>query len=201
MRNENTKSRASTLFLIWLTALLAMAALLITGGTVAENGEKAVDKKSEQSEDGKRLVIRSKSGGKVVISKAELSRRPGRAGADAIASRRPTPSAMDPVPTVLKLTFPTLVYPGEEVKGALKFNDPDDYVFSIFITVFFPDGDVVTESLYDYRIDGGDIYKGNYKFWVEFPESETPLTGKIVITCSDEYLNVSEVTQNFALWY
>lgn len=83
------------------------------------------------------------------------------------------------------------------MKGKLKFNDRDDYVFSIFITVFFPDGDVVTDTLYDYRDEGGDVYKGTYNFYIEIPESETPLPGKIVITCADEYLNVSEVSQNF----
>ena len=33
------------------------------------------------------------------------------------------------------------------------------------------------------------------------PLSETPLTGRIVITCSDEYLNVSEVSQKFAPFF
>jgi hypothetical protein len=201
MENERANGKTSTIFLIWLTVVLVMLAFLLSGGTAASTKPDNGVTKSEKSEDGKKLVIRSRTGGKVVVSKAELSRRPRTAGEEARASRRALPTDVEPAPTVLRLYFPTLVYPGDEVAGRLKFNDPDDYIFSIFITVFFPDGDVVTESLYDYRIDGGDIWKGAYNFWVEMPESETPLTGKIVITCSDEYLNVSEVSQNFALWY
>jgi hypothetical protein len=149
----------------------------------------------------KRVTIRSSIDHSVGDTKAESTTRPGRDGQVRNLTRRVTPSAMDPAPTELNLSFPTLVYPGEEVRGRLKFNDPDDYVFSIFITVFFPDGDVVTDTLYDYRIDGGDIWKGSINFWVEIPESETPLPGKIIITCSDEYLNVSEVTTNFVQFF
>jgi hypothetical protein len=201
MENEKANGKTSTILLIWLTVVLVMLAFLVSGGTSASTKPDDEAAMSGKPDDGRKIVIRSKSGGKVVVSKAELSRRPGKAGGEARPSRRALPTDVEPAPTVLRLYFPTLVYPGDEVSGRLKFNDPDDYVFSIFITVFFPDGDVVTESLYDYRIDGGDIWKGTYNFWVEMPESETPLTGRIVITCSDEYLNVSEVSQNFALWY
>ena len=172
---------------------MALAALfLVTAVAMAQSG---ADEKAAPAKAAK-LVIKSKSGAKVTVSKAELSTRPGTRNAKR-ESRRLTPADAVPEPTSLKLYFPTLVFPGEEVKGKLKFNDKDDFVFAIFITVFFPDGDVVTESLYDYRLDGGDVYKGTYTFWVEIPESETPLPGKIVITCSDEYLNVSEVSQTF----
>jgi ABC-type Na+ efflux pump permease subunit len=102
-----------------------------------------------------------------------------------------------PRPTKLTVNFPTLVNPGQNVKGYVRFNDPDDYIFSIFITVFYPDGDVVTSTLYDYRDEQTDLWKGRIDFWVEMPDSETPLPGTIVITCSDEYLNVSQVTTNF----
>jgi hypothetical protein len=173
--------------------VLALATLfLISSVAVAQE---VTDKKVTASKSGK-LIIKSKSGAKVTVSKAELSTRPGSRSAKR-ESRRLSPAEVDPTPTTLKLYFPTLVYPGDEVKGKLKFNDKDDFIFSIFITVFFPDGDVVTSTLYDYRDEGGDIYKGTYTFYVEIPESETPLPGKIVITCSDEYLNVSEVTQTF----
>lgn len=149
-----------------------------------------------------RKVITSRSGATVTIAKSEVTTRPDGDGRIRGVSRRVTPSASgDPAPTVLKLFFPTLVYPGEEVAGKVVFNDPDDYVFAIFITVFFPDGDVVTDYLYDYRIDGGDVYKGTYKFWIDIPNSETPLPGRIVITCSDEFLNVSEITQSFVAFY
>ena len=152
----------------------------------------------EDATSNKKLVIQSKSGAKITVTKAEISRRE-RGRERALPSRRVAPPAKDPTPPVLRLTFPTLVYPGEDVKATLKFNDPDDYILTIYVTVFFPDGDVVTEALYDYRTDGDDIYKGTYKFWVEIPDSETPLPGTIVITASDDYLNVSQITHNFVM--
>lgn len=180
---------------LFFVIIISIVLVAVTAA-IASSDEKAAtqDKKTK-------LVITSRSGAKVTISKAELTTRPDSEGAPRNVSRRAMPSAADPEPTRLTLTFPTLVYPGEEVKGRLKFNDPDDYIFSIFITVFFPDGDVVTESLYDYRIDGGDIWKGSINFYVEIPDSDTPLPGKIVITASDEYLNVTEVTQSFVQFF
>lgn len=175
-----------------ITSLMLVAVLLITSAAFAQSTD---DNKTTSAAVGK-LVLKSKSGAKVTVTKAELSTRPGVRNFKK-SSRRVAAAEEDPSPTSLKLSFPTLVYPGEEVKGKLKFSDKDDFVFSIFITVFFPDGDVVTETLYDYRDEGGDVYKGTYTFYVEIPESETPLPGKIVITCADEYLNVSEVSQNF----
>ena len=194
MRNEYGKLGAPILFLVWAGALLVMLSFVLAGGLAAQSD-------TQQKQDGRKLVIKSRGGGALGVSKAELSRRPRAAGSEAAPSRRAMPTSVDPVPTILKLSFPTLMEPGETVRGTLKFNDPDDYIFSIFITVFFPDGDVVTEPLYYYPDDGGDIWRGRYEFWVELPESETPLTGRIVINTSDEYLNVSEVSQNFALIY
>jgi len=175
---------------------LAVLALLLLVLAVTLSNVAATDDDDSRG----RLVIRSRTGGEFGISRAELSRRPAE-GALPEPSRRPAPPATDPYPTILRLTFPTLVEPGEEVRGTLKFNDPDDYVVTIYITVFFPDGDVVTEVLYDYFTEGGDVYKGKYTFWVLIPESETPLRGRIIITASDEYLNVSEVSTNYALIY
>jgi hypothetical protein len=176
--------------------LVVMLCLVLAGGVNAATG------RDDQSDDaGKNVVIHSRHGGALGVTKAELSRRPRAAGEEAQPSRRALPTATDPYPTILKLTFPTLVSPGQEVNAVLKFNDPDDYVYSIFVTVFYPDGDVVSVPLYYYPDDGGDIWKGTIRFSVEMPLSETPLTGKIVITCSDEYLNVSEISQKFALIY
>jgi len=117
------------------------------------------------------------------------------------AGERGISTAAVPRPTVVDLVFPTLVNPGSEVKGKVRFRDPDDYVFSIFITVFYPDGDVVTATLYDYREEGGDIWKGTIEFFVEIPDSETPLPGTIFITTTDEYLNVTSVSKTFVQNY
>ena len=180
---------------LFFVIIISIVLIAVTG-VLANSSEKA----ATQDKKGK-IIITSRSGATVTVSKAKLTTRPGSDGAVRNVSRRAMPSAADPEPTRLTLTFPTLVYPGEEIKGRLRFNDPDDFVFAIFITVFFPDGDVVTESLYDYRIDGGDIWKGSINFFVDIPESETPLPGKIVITASDEFLNVSEVTQTFVQFF
>lgn len=203
MKQENKSARVPHILLIWLGALAVMLSFVLVGGVGAVTGgdQSKLENASVSDEVGQRVVIRTRGGGKLGISKAELSRRPRSAGGEATPSRRALPTAADPIPTILKLNFPTLVDPGQEVKGTLRFNDPDDFVYSIFITVFFPDGDVVTTPLYYYPDDGGDVFKGRYNFWVEMPLSETPLTGRIVITCSDEYLNVSEVSQRFALFY
>ena len=176
---------------------LAVLALILLVLAVTLSSVAATD---DDGSDRGRLVIRSRTGGEVGVSRAELSRRPA-GGALLEPSRRPAPPASDPYPTILRLSFPTLVEPGEEVRGTLRFNDPDDYVVTIYITVFFPDGDVVTEVLYDYFTEGGDVYKGKYTFWVLIPESLTPLRGRIIITASDEYLNVSETSTNYALIY
>jgi hypothetical protein len=176
--------------------LVVMLSLILVNGVAADTA-----KNDNDNGYGDKIVIHSRNGGKLGVTKAELSRRPKSAGGEALPSRRALPTATDPYPTILKLTFPTLVEPGQEVNAVLKFNDPDDYVFGIFATVFYPDGDVASVPLYYYPDDGGDIWKGTIHFYVEMPESETPLTGRIVITCSDEYLNVSEISQTFALIY
>ncbi len=194
MRYENGSQMAPILALLLVGVLAVVLSFVLAGVITAETDD-------DSTQSGKKLVIRSRGGGALGITKADLSRRPREAGGKPAPSRRSLPATFDPVPTILKLSFPTLVEPGEEVRGTVKFNDPDDYVFGIFITVFFPDGDVVTEPLYYYPDDGGDVFKGKYSFWVELPFSETPLTGKIIITASDEYLNVSEVSQKFALIY
>lgn len=181
-------------FLIWIAILFVLLSLALAGSSYAQ------EKSTSAEEEGK-LIIKSRSGASLTISKGDFSRGNANRGESFRRSQRATPTAIAPVPTSLKLNFNTLVAPGDTVKGSLKFNDPDDYVLSIFITVFFPDGDVVTESLYDVRIDGGDVWKGNYSFWIEIPESETPLPGRIIITATDDYLNVSEVSQNFVLDY
>ncbi len=196
MRHEDVAKLTPLLMQLWIGALVVMLSFVIVGGVAAVTSQD-----EDTRSTGKKVVIRTRGGGALGVSKAELSRRPKAAGDEALPSRRALPTEADPFPTILKLTFPTLVELGQEVRGTLKFNDPDDYVYSIFITVFFPDGDVVSTPLYYYPDDGGDIWKGTYHFWVEMPFSETPLTGRIVITCSDEYLNVSEVSQNYALIY
>lgn len=180
--------------LIWVAILFVLLSLILASNSYAQ------EKATTTQENGK-LVIKSRSGAKVFVSKGDFARDNGTRGEIRRHSRDSSPAAVAPVPTSMKLNFPTLVAPGDTVKGSLKFNDSDDYVLSIFITVFFPDGDVVTESLYDVRIDGGDVYKGNYSFWIELPDSETPLPGKIIITTTDDYLNVSEVSQNYVLDY
>ena len=205
MRQERTTQPTPLWIQLWFAALLVMLTFVMTGsaGAATATVDEDDDAKASaaSSSEKKIVVIKSRGKGRLGVSKAELSRRPRAAGEEALPSRRALPTTSDPVPTVLKLTFPTLVDPGQDVRGTLKFNDPDDYVYGIFITVFFPDGDVVTEPLYYYPDDGGDIWKGTIRFWVEMPYSETPLTGRIVITCSDEYLNVSEISQNYALFY
>ncbi|MCG8376631.1 MAG: hypothetical protein MI702_09120, partial [Chlorobiales bacterium] len=188
-KKEREMSDQKSVFIIILFALLLFLATTVISHVIAADERAAVASKKK--------VIKVKSDSRIAVAKSEFTTRPGKDGISNRVSDRVSPSAADPAPTKLTLTFPTLVYPGENVKGRLKFNDPDDFVFSIFITVFFPDGDVVTDSLYDYRIDGGDIWKGTINFTVEMPDSDTPLPGKIIITCADEYLNVSEVSTNF----
>ena len=204
MRQERTTQRTPLWMQLWFAALVVMLSFVLAGGAGAATAavQDNDDAKASAAGSGdKKIVIKTRGTGRLGVSKAELSRRPRAAGEEALPSRRALPTTTDPYPTILKLNFPTLVDPGQDVRGTLKFNDPDDYVYGIFITVFFPDGDVVTEPLYYYPDDGGDIWKGTIQFWVEMPYSETPLNGRIVITCSDEYLNVSEVSQNFALFY
>lgn len=93
---------------IKLTMFVVMAfLLLISVGAFAQSEADA--KKATAN----KLVIKSKSGAKITISKAELTTRPGTRASGKKESRRVDPAASDPQPTVLKLTFPTLVYPGK----------------------------------------------------------------------------------------
>lgn len=184
---EHAIARELRDFNLWSAAIIfvAIAAMLFAPAVLAQD---------DVNPTGKKIKIKAR------YDKAGQSK-----ALDSTRSRSKTkstsvkPANWSPIPTDLQLEFPTIVYPGDTVEGQLHFNDDDDYIFSIFITVIYPDGDVVTTPLYDYREEGGDIWTGTITFWVDIPMSETPIPGNIIITCSDEYLNISQVTRNFVL--
>ena len=97
------------------------------------------------------------------------------------------------------LSFPSTLFSGRETAGVMTWKDPDDKVLSVFLTVFFHDGDVATVTLFDTR--EGDIAasSGRITFGITPAGYAPPLgsNGFLIVTVTDQTLNITQMSASF----
>ncbi|MEW6364650.1 MAG: hypothetical protein AB1714_08415 [Acidobacteriota bacterium] len=97
------------------------------------------------------------------------------------------------------LSFPSTLFSGRETAGVMTWKDPDDKVVSVFLTVFFHDGDAATVTLFDTR--EGDIAAstGRITFGITPAGYDPPLgsNGFLIVTVTDQTLNITQMSASF----
>ena len=99
------------------------------------------------------------------------------------------------------LSLPSTLFGNFESRGKVTWRDSDDRVISVFLTVFFHDGDVATVSLYDTRDGDPPSYSGSISFGIT-PAAYEPDLGSIgtaIVTVTDERLNFTQMSSSFVV--
>jgi len=97
------------------------------------------------------------------------------------------------------LSFPSTIAGNVEVRGTMSWTDSDDKVVSVFLTIFFHDGDAATITLFDTR--QGDIAasRGRITFGITAAGYNPPLgsNGFVFVTVTDQTLNITQMSTTF----
>lgn len=99
------------------------------------------------------------------------------------------------------LSFPSTVAGGFETRGKMTFRESDDRVISVFLTVFFHDGDVATVTLYDTRDGDPPASSGTITFGITAAAYQPDLgsNGTAIVTVTDETLNFTQMSTSFVV--
>lgn len=99
------------------------------------------------------------------------------------------------------LSAPSTMFGNYENRVKLTWRETDDRVISVFLTVFFHDGDVQTVNLYDTRLGDPPSSSGTINLTINPAAYDPDLgsNGTVIVTVTDEALNFTQMSSSFVV--